>query len=102
MRTEAVLIGPIRQEILSGVRDPWQYDQLRTTLRAFEDLSIETGEYELAAELSNECLRHGVRGSTTDYLICAVSLRNKVAIFTCDRDFWEYARHIDIRLHELS
>lgn len=99
IRQHALLFGPVRQEVLSGVRIAEQRNTLRDTLRAFEDLPIEIDEYELAAELCNECRLRGVQGSSTDFLLCAVSIRYDTPIFTSDRNFLEYARHIGIRLH---
>jgi hypothetical protein len=36
------LIGPVRQEILSGIKTRKQFDILRKHVRAFKDLDIET------------------------------------------------------------
>ena len=35
-----VLIGPIRQEILSGISDEMQFSQLKEKLQAFDDLPM--------------------------------------------------------------
>jgi predicted nucleic acid-binding protein len=99
---QAFLIGPIRQEVLSGLRDAKQFNTLRATLRAFDDLRIEMVDYESAADLSNKCGRRGVQGTQTDFVICAISLRYDVPIFTTDTDYLRYAKHIDIRLHHVQ
>ncbi len=49
-----VIIGPIRQELLSGVRDVKQFATLREQLRAFPDLALETEDFEQAAEFYNQ------------------------------------------------
>src|ERR1700677_899568 len=36
----ARLIGPIRQELLSGIREPAQFERLRDQLRAFPDEAL--------------------------------------------------------------
>ena len=36
----AVLIGPVRQEVLSGIPDPAKFEEVRQHLAAFEDLPI--------------------------------------------------------------
>jgi predicted nucleic acid-binding protein len=95
----AQLIGPIRQEILSGLRSADQYERLRTHLRSFPDLPIATEDYERAAELFNTCRTHGVQGHHVDFLICAVALREDLDIYTTDKDFSSYAQHIPVRLH---
>jgi hypothetical protein len=56
----AVIIGPIRQELLSGIRERAQYDALRRRLRAFPDLLLQSEDYELAARFFNECRVRGV------------------------------------------
>jgi predicted nucleic acid-binding protein len=96
---DAVLIGPIRQEILSGIRDASQFERLRTALRAFPDFPTETGDYELAATMFTRCRTRGVQGSNTDFLICAISVRLGASIFTLDQDFEHFARILPIRLH---
>jgi hypothetical protein len=93
------MIGPIRQELLSGIRDADGFQRLREHLRAFDDVPIETGDFERAAEHSNTCRRRGVQGSNTDFLICAVAERLEAPILTTDRDFSRYADLLPIVLH---
>jgi predicted nucleic acid-binding protein len=94
-----VLVGPIRQELLSGISDKRKYEELRSKLEAFEDMPLETGHYELAAALANECRQHGIQGSHVDFLICAAGRQDDLAIFTLDKDFERYRPHTGIRLH---
>jgi len=96
---EVNLIGPIRQEVLSGIRDPRQYERLRDYLRAFPDLPIESRDYEDAARWFNVCRAHGVQGSHTDFLLCAIAIRRKLEIYTNDSDFQRYAQHLPVRLY---
>jgi predicted nucleic acid-binding protein len=63
-----IMLGSIRQEILSGVRTSEQFDRLRNTLRAFPDLNLVEADYEIAAEFCNTCRRNGIQGSNTDFL----------------------------------
>jgi predicted nucleic acid-binding protein len=95
----AVLIGPVRQEVLSGISNQKQFDLFREKLKPFEGIAITSGDYELAAEFNNQCRRKGIQGSHIDFLICAVASRNGIPIFTTDNDFSLYAKHIDIILH---
>jgi predicted nucleic acid-binding protein len=96
---QALMIGPIRQELLSGIGRRTQFDDLRDRLRAFPDLRLESTDFERAAEHFTTCRRRGLQGSNTDFLICAVAERLGVSIFTTDRDFVGYARHVPIKLH---
>lgn len=43
-----LMMGPIRQEILSGVRAPEQFKALRDRLRAFPDIELQATDYEEA------------------------------------------------------
>jgi len=94
-----VVIGPVRQEILSGIPDEAQFRKLKAKLRAFEDLGLTSDDYELAAEFYNACRKRGVQGSYIDFLICAVAARNKLPIFTLDKDFERYAQPLGISLY---
>jgi hypothetical protein len=95
----AVLIGPIRQEVLSGVRDEGGWERLRVALRPFPDLPIDTEDYERAARFFNRCRARGISGSSIDLLICAVSFRFAAPVYTTDSDFGRYARVLGIELH---
>ncbi len=94
-----VMIGPIRQELLSGIRSEVEFKQVRAKLKAFPDLALTAGDFELAAEYSNRCRSGGIQGSGTDFLICAVSISRGLALFTLDRDFLQYKRHIPLNFH---
>jgi predicted nucleic acid-binding protein len=93
-----VMIGPMRQELLSGISDIAQFNRLKDIISSFEDLTIETGHYIKAAEFSNICRNKGVRGSTIDFLICAVAKAENLAIFSTDRDFENFRKHLPVKL----
>jgi len=94
------MIGPVRQELLSGVSSPIQFKKLKTYLSAFSDCSMTTKDHELAAEYFNACRAKGIQGSAIDFLICAIASQNKFSIFTTDKDFNLYARVLPITLHQ--
>jgi len=93
------MIGAIRQEILSGIKTEAQFIAVREQLHAFPDLPLVADDFEYAAELFNLMRGKGVQGSNTDFLICAVSLRYTMPVFTTDNDFSLFAAHIPIKLH---
>ncbi|MBI4703243.1 MAG: PIN domain-containing protein [Deltaproteobacteria bacterium] len=97
----AVLVGSVRQEVLSGVRDQGAFRRLRQHLRAFADETLTAEDYEVAAEASNRCRAAGVASSSVDMLICAVALRRGFEVFTTDADFDRYAAVLGARLHAL-
>jgi predicted nucleic acid-binding protein len=94
------MIGPIRQEILSGVRSESQFKKLCRHLESFPDHPILTEDYVSAAKFFNRCRSNGVQGSNTDFLICAVAVRNKFSIYSTDKDFELFSKHIPIVLHK--
>jgi len=94
------LIGPVRQELLSGIREQSQFDRLSKSLRAFPDTFITTADYEEAASFSNRCRARGIQGSNTDFLICAIAVRHEFSIFTTDDDFTHFAKVLPIVLHD--
>ncbi|MCE2440122.1 MAG: PIN domain-containing protein [Candidatus Latescibacteria bacterium] len=93
------LIGPVRQEILSGIRSQVQSDGLRSRLRAFPDLQLEAPDYECAAEFFDLSRSRGVQGSNTDFLICAVSHRYEMPVLTTNGDFLRFREYLPIELH---
>lgn len=95
----ATLIGPIRQEILSGVRRPEAFQALRRALSDFPHLGIDAADYDRAAEFFNVCRARGITGGPIDMLISAVAYRHEVPVFTADTDYVRYARHLPLRLH---
>jgi hypothetical protein len=94
-----MIIGPVRQELLSGYSDRNQYLKLKQKLDYFPNQPVIDDDYILAAEYSNTCRAKGIQGSHTDFLICAVATRVKAAIFTTDKDFQHYKLHLPVVLH---
>ncbi len=94
----AVIIGPIRQEILSGYSDFYKYQIIKEKLACFENTPILDIDYIVAAEFSNACRKKGVQGSHIDFLICAVANRIDIPIFTTDKDFEQYHKIVSITL----
>jgi len=95
---DACMMGVIRQEILSGIKHPAQYERLKERLQAFEDVKLVQQDYEVAASMFNYCRSQGVQGSHIDFLICAVASRSALPIFTIDGDFKHYALHLPIQI----
>lgn len=96
----AQLVGPVRQELLSGIREESSFKKLRDQLRAFEQVPLDAADYEEAAHLNNQCRARGIAGSAIDFLICAIALRRNWQIFTADRDFPRYASALPLKLYD--
>ncbi|MGF1603582.1 MAG: PIN domain-containing protein [Thermosynechococcaceae cyanobacterium] len=91
-----VLLGAVRQEVLSGIRHAEQFERLKQALRAFPDQALDIEDYELAAKYFSLCRSKGIQGANTDFLICAASVRRKYEILTTDRDFTHFATVLPI------
>ena len=96
-----VIIGPIRQEVLAGYSDLKNFQKLRVKLSYFENTLIIDDDYVEGASFFNICRKKGIQGSHIDLLICAISIRLNIEIFTTDKDFRFYQKHIPIKLYEI-
>ena len=95
-----LMLGAIRQELLSGIRSNEQFKKLRDGLRAFGDIVLEEADYAEAASCFNRCRAKGLQGSNTDFLICAVAFRRNAAVLTTDDDFERFTRVLHVNLHQ--
>jgi predicted nucleic acid-binding protein len=95
----AAIVGPVRQELLCGIRDGAVFERLRDHLRAFPDEPIMSADYERAADGFNRCRAKGIQGSNTDFLLCALAERSRFPILTTDDDFVKFGRVLPLRLH---
>ena len=99
---EEVLIGPVRQELLSGISNKDVFNNLMIKLSGFNNYEVQLIDHDLAAEYFNVCLNRGIQGSQTDYLICAIAYRYDLEIFTEDADFNNYEKHLPIKLYKTN
>jgi hypothetical protein len=81
----AAILGAIRQEILSGIRDRAQFAKTRELLEPFLDEEVRADDYVEAARLFNLCRNHGVQCGSVDMLLCAVAVRKHYGILTHDQ-----------------
>ena len=95
-----LIIGPIRQELLSGYSNPVQYLQLKDKMSYFENEAILDQDYVKAAEFHNTCRQKGIQGSHIDFLICACAHRLEAKIFSNDIDFQHYKKYLPISLFQ--
>jgi predicted nucleic acid-binding protein len=99
---EIILLGSIRQEILSGIVAKRDFEQLRLHLRAWLDEPLMIDDFEEAARCRNKCHTAGIAGSLVDFQICAVAIRLKASILTTDRDFEQYATVLPLTIYAAS
>ena len=99
LSNQVVMIGPIRQELLSGIANDDDFARLKSKLEPFDDFPISSQSYITAAQFYNKCRRQGVQGSMIDFLICAVAVNNDMLIYTNDNDFYGFSEHLPIKLY---
>ena len=98
---DAVVLGAIRQELLSGISDQNKFLDIKGRMSVLPDSILITADYELAAEYANACRRKGIQGSPVDFLICAYAARHGCEIFSVDRDFARYAQVLPISMYQM-
>jgi predicted nucleic acid-binding protein len=96
----AAIIGPIRQETLSGIREPSDFEKVRSKLAAIPDTPLTTPDFEEAAKFSNYCRSRGVAATSVDLMLWAITIRLDASLFTTDGDFVRFAKLSKLRLHQ--
>jgi predicted nucleic acid-binding protein len=99
VRGEAAIIGPIRQEVLSGIVSTREFEALKQRLAAIEDLSVTSEAFVVGAQFYNRCRAAGISPGAIDMTICAAADAHAMPIFTTDPDFPHYAKHLPIELY---
>lgn len=97
---QAVLIGAIRQEALSGLKSAAQFAKVQTVLDGFQYLPTDRADHDAAAEAFNQCRSRGIAAGPIDMLICASAIRYGLRVFTADVDFVRYASVLRVRLYD--
>lgn len=90
------LLGPILQELLTGVKTSRDFNRVLKALRPFPLLPLERETFVLAAQISSHCRRRGVQASHIDYLIAAACVENACPLLTADRDFTRIAERSEL------
>jgi predicted nucleic acid-binding protein len=93
-----VMLGIVKQELLSGVGHPNRFEKLKTILSGFQSTLATEEDHILAAEFFNACRSKGIQGSFGDFLICAQASRMSAPIITSDKDFTSYQKELPIQL----
>ena len=78
------MLGLLRQELLSGIKEKAQFDRLKAALDPYLDEPINTADHEYAARVYNECRNQGVEPGTVDILICSVAVRRGWEVLSSD------------------
>ena len=94
----AVLLGVVKQELLSGIKENVRFEKLLGAFSGFEPLLANDNDHILAARFFNQCRTKGIQGSFIDYLICAQAVNGKMSILTTDQDFQNYSDCLGLQI----
>ncbi len=97
--SRVVMIGIVRMEILSGIREPSRFVKIQSILSSFPDTPLSTEIFVTAASFLNLCRSKGIQGSNNDFIICACSALWQVPIMTKDKDYQNYAKYLPLELY---
>ncbi len=89
----------IRLELLAGITPIDRQKQISRNLDKFPPLKQSVTDFNLAAEYFSICVMKGVTPDLVDVLLCAIAVRRRMKIFTKDRDFLGYEKHLPIKLY---
>ena len=98
---EAVMIGPVRQEVLSGISSHASFRIVQQQLTSISNLPLDIAVWERAADFFNTCRAQGIAPDAIDMTICAAAHQHATPILTTDPDFRRYAKHLPSTLHQL-
>lgn len=92
------MIGPIRMEILCGIRDEQTFALVQKRLAVFRDGTLDADIFIMAARFFNLCRHAGIQGSNTDFVICACAVSWEIPILSKDHDFRSYQKLLPIEI----
>lgn len=95
---EIFLIGPIIQEILSGIKDNSLFDQIKNHLEFFGYIELSKEDYVNAAELRNELSKKGIAVSSIDSQIATMAISKNLYLATYDKDFKHISKYKKMKI----
>jgi predicted nucleic acid-binding protein len=99
LRTGEVLTtGLVVQELLQGFAGPRDRDLIVARFATLPLLAPDRRDHIEAAELRNQCRRHGLQIGTIDALLAQLCVRHDLTLLTADSDFRGMARHCELKV----
>ncbi len=93
------MLGIVKQELLSGIKESGRFDKFLSVLGGFPDLLASSHDHLTAATCYNTCRVKGIQGSAADFLVCAQAINHDLPLLTTDRDFTYFAEHLPLDLY---
>ncbi len=90
--------GLVLQELLQGFRGPRSRDAIADRFAALPFLVPERRDHIAAADLRNDCRRHGLQIGTIDALLAQLCIRFELTMLTTDGDFHQIGERHDLTI----
>ena len=90
--------GIVLQELLQGFRGPRAKTRIVERFGALAMIAPVRDDYIDAAELRNECRRHGIQIGTIDALLAQLCIRHQLVMLATDRDFSQMTKWTPLQL----
>ena len=90
--------GIVLQELLQGFQGPRAKAQIAERFGALAMIAPGRNDYIDAAELRNECRRHGIQIGTIDALLAQICIRHKLIMLATDLDFSHMTKWTPLQL----
>lgn len=97
-REEIVTTGLILQELLQGFHGPRARREILERFATVPLIVPQREDHIVAADLRNECRRHGVQIDTVDALLAQLCITHDLVMLTNDNDFTHLARYAPLKL----
>ncbi|TGN11049.1 type II toxin-antitoxin system VapC family toxin [Leptospira ilyithenensis] len=95
---EIFLTGIILQEILTGIKNPKLFEDIKEHLRFFNYLVPSNQDHIFAAKLRNDLAKKGITVATIDVLIAQIAISNDLILATYDSDFTKIANNSKLQI----
>lgn len=83
----ARLCGPVKAELLQGVKTKKEKQQLSIVFDAVENLDTNEEDWEIAGNTLHTLRENGITLPLTDAFIAAIAIRHKAQVLTLDHHF---------------
>ncbi len=90
--------GIVLQELLQGFRGPRAKTRIVERFGALAMITPVRDDYIDAAELRNECRRHGIQVGTIDALLAQICIHHKLVMLSTDLDFSHMTKRTPLQL----
>lgn len=87
LRVEVVTCGAVLYELLQGIKNPGEEEQVKNGLQALSYLEMTRDLWGRAAQLSSQLRAGGHTLPFSDIMIAALALNHDCAVLTIDRHF---------------